>query len=106
LESDAYVTAKIYNGSGALLAFYKNDFANDVVDKDGPSTDNTYYGIGGAPTDETVDVHILCHEDTHAEQQELTLGDLGLAVKDGVDDNDDRFIRWELYLSLKKEFEN
>jgi hypothetical protein len=23
-----------------------------------------------------------------------------------VDDNDDRFIRWELYLSLKKEFEN
>ena len=89
LESDAYVTAKIYNGSNAALAFYKEDFANDVIDKDGPSTDNTYYGIGGAPTDETVDVHILCHEDTHAEQQELTLGDLGLTVKGGVDDNDD-----------------
>ena len=59
LEGDAYVTAKIYNGSNAALAFYKEDFANDAVDKDGPSTDNTYYGIGGAPTDETVDICIL-----------------------------------------------
>ena len=59
LESDAYVTAKIYNGSNALLSFYKDDFANDAVDKDGPSSDNAFYGIGGAPVVETIDICIL-----------------------------------------------
>lgn len=58
LESDAYVTAKIYNGSNAVLAFYKEDFANDDVDKDGPSSDNSFYGIGGAPVD-PIDICIL-----------------------------------------------
>ena len=58
LESDAYVTAKIYNGSDALLSFYKDDFANDAVDKDGPSYDNAYYGTGGAPV-EPIDICIL-----------------------------------------------
>ena len=59
LERDAYVTAMVYNGSNALLAFYKDDFANDAVDKDGPSYDNPYYGTSGAPTVETVDICIL-----------------------------------------------
>lgn len=59
LESDAYVTAKVYNGSNALLSFYKDDFANDAVDKDGPSSDNAFYGISGAPDVETIDICIL-----------------------------------------------
>ena len=58
LEADAYVTAKIYNGNVANLAFYKYDFANDDVDKDGPSYDNAYYGTGGAPV-EPIDICIL-----------------------------------------------
>ena len=59
LERDAYVTAMVYNGSNALLSFYKDDFANDAVDKDGPSSDNAFYGTSGAPTVETVDICIL-----------------------------------------------
>lgn len=59
LESDAYITAMVYNGSNALLSFYKDDFANDAVDKDGPSSDNAFYGTSGAPTVETVDICIL-----------------------------------------------
>ena len=59
LEKDAYVTAMVYNGANALMAFYKDDFANDDVDKDGPSHDNPYYGTGSAPVVETVDICIL-----------------------------------------------
>ena len=90
LERDAYVTAMIYNGKNALLAFYKDDFANDTVDKDGPSGDNPYYGIGGAPTVETIDVHILCHDDTLAERKDLTIPQLGLTIKSGAADADDK----------------
>ena len=59
LERDAYVTAMIYNGKNALLAFYKDDFANDTVDKDGPSYNNPYYGTGSTPAVETIDICIL-----------------------------------------------
>ena len=60
LANDAYVTAKVFNGEKALLAFYKEDFTNDsVVDKDGPSVDNPYYGIGDSPIVETWDTCYL-----------------------------------------------
>lgn len=86
LESDAYVTAKIYNGSNALLSFYKDDFANDAVDKDGPSSDNAFYGIGGAPVVDPIDVHIMCQDNNHTGQADLTMADLGLTIKDADGD--------------------
>ena len=43
LDEDATLTAEVLNGSNPLIAFYKEDFANGSVDKDGPSSDNYYY---------------------------------------------------------------
>ena len=43
LDEDVSLTAEVLNGSNPLIAFYKEDFANDNVDKDGPSSDNYYY---------------------------------------------------------------
>lgn len=43
LDEDATLTAEVLNGSNPLIAFYKENFANDNVDKDGPSSDNYYY---------------------------------------------------------------
>ena len=56
LKYDAFITAKIFDGSKALIAFYRDDFANDTVDKDGPSYDNSYYGIGDVPVRDTISV--------------------------------------------------
>ena len=84
LERDAYVTAMIYNGKNALLAFYKDDFANDTVDKDGPSYNNPYYGTGSAPVVDPIDICILGSD--YNGQSDLTMGTFGLETKDADGD--------------------